>query len=65
VPTIDWNLAGDDEGAGVVAVLDDLQQIARLIADERLRPPIVEDQQSRACDLAQQPAVASIACATA
>lgn len=37
VPMIHQNLAGDDEGADVVAVFDDRQQIARLVADERLR----------------------------
>ncbi len=41
VPAGDGNLAGDDERAFVVAVLDDLQQIARLAGAERLRSPII------------------------
>ena len=31
VPAIDRKLAGDDQRAGVVAVLDDLQQVALLL----------------------------------
>ena len=34
VPAVDGNLAGDDERAFVVAILDDFQQIARLIGRE-------------------------------
>ena len=30
---------------GIVAILDDLQQIARLLGRERLGAPVVEDQQ--------------------
>ena len=41
VPAIDRNLAGDDERAFVVAVLDDFQEIAGLVGAERLRSPIV------------------------
>ncbi len=41
VPTIDGNLAGDDEGALVVAVLDDFKEIAGLIGCQAFRSPIV------------------------
>ena len=34
-----------EDGAGVVSVLDDLHQIAALLGGQRLRSPIVEDQQ--------------------
>jgi hypothetical protein len=44
VPAIDGNLAGDDEGALVVAVLDDFEEIAGLIGRQGFRPPIVEDE---------------------
>lgn len=47
--------------AAVVAVLDDLQVVARLFGQERLGTPIDEDQQVHLGDLAQQPAVAAIA----
>jgi len=42
VPAVDRDLAGDHERAGVVAILDDFEQIARLIGVERFGPPIVE-----------------------
>nr|CCD32077.1 Conserved hypothetical protein [Methylocystis sp. SC2] len=58
---VDGNLTGDDEGAGVVAVLDNFQEVARLVGVERLRSPIVEDEQIGAGDRAQQPAVAGVA----
>ena len=31
VPVIDWELAGHDGGAAIVPIIDELQQIARLI----------------------------------
>src|SRR5271165_6604707 len=43
VPAVDGNLAGDDERALVVTILDDLQQIARLVGRERLRTVIAAD----------------------
>ncbi len=42
VPALDRQLAGDQQRAGVVAVLDDLEQIAALLGAERLGSPIVE-----------------------
>ena len=42
VPAIDRKLAGDDQRAGVVAVLDDLQQVALLLGQQRFGSPIVE-----------------------
>ena len=59
------DLAGDDERSLVVAVLDDLQEIARLDVRERLRPPIIEDQQLHAGERTQQSAVARIAASDA
>ena len=57
VPAVHGNLAGDDDGALVVAVLDDFEQIARLVGVERLRPPVVEDEQLDASERAQKPGV--------
>ena len=54
VPAVDRHLAGDDQRAGVVAVLDDLQQIALLFGEQRFRPPIVQDQQIDPGELVQQ-----------
>ena len=47
VPSVDGDLAGDEGSAVAVAFLDDLQQIAPLVGSERLKPPIVEDEQPR------------------
>ena len=61
VPAVDGNLAGDDERAPVVAVLDDFEEIARLVGRERFGSPIVEDEQFDARQGAQEPGVARIA----
>jgi hypothetical protein len=45
VPAIDGNLAGDDQGALVIAVLDDFEEIAGLLGRQGFRPPIVENEQ--------------------
>ena len=37
------DLTGDQEGSLVVAIIDDLEQIATLIGAERLGSPIVDD----------------------
>ena len=60
VPAVDGNLAGDDERAFVVAILDDFEQIARLIGRERFGAPIIENQQFDARQGAQEPGVARI-----
>lgn len=44
VPTVDWHLAGDHDGAGVISILDNLQEVAALLGVQRLWPPIVEHQ---------------------
>jgi hypothetical protein len=41
LPAVDRKLAGDDERARVVAILNDLQQIALLFGQQRFRTPIV------------------------
>ena len=45
VPASDWDLAGDQQGAAAVAVIDDLQQISALLGVEWLRSPVVDDEQ--------------------
>jgi hypothetical protein len=45
MPAVHGNLAGDDERAFVVAILDDFEQIARLIGGERFGSPVVQDEQ--------------------
>ena len=42
IPAIDRKLAGDDERTGVVAILNDLEQITLLLGQQGFRSPIVE-----------------------
>src|SRR4051794_38179346 len=55
VPAIDRDLAGDQQRSPVVAIVDDLEQIAALLGVERFRPPIVNDQQAGAFKRSQEP----------
>ena len=55
MPAIDRDLAGDEQGSSVVAIVDDLEQIAALLGVERFRPPIIDDQQAGAFERAHQP----------
>jgi hypothetical protein len=57
MPAVHGNLAGDDERAFVVAILDDFEQIARLIGGERFGSPIIQDEQFDARERAQEPGV--------
>ena len=57
VPAVHGNLAGDDDRALVVAILNDFEQVARLVGVERLRPPVVEDEQLDPGERAQEPSV--------
>jgi len=55
------NLACDQQRALVVAVVDDLQQVAPLLGGQRFRPPVIDDQQPRALDGGQHPGQAPFA----
>jgi len=59
VPAVDGNLAGDDDGALVVPLLDDFEQVAGLIGIEHLQAPVVEDEQFDAGERAQEAGVAA------
>jgi hypothetical protein len=55
-------LAGDDGGAAAVAVLeDDLQEVVAGCGVERLKAPIIEDEEIDATERAHETEVASIA----
>jgi hypothetical protein len=45
MPVVDGHLAGDDGRGPVVAIIDDLHQVAPLFAGQRRNRPIIEDQQ--------------------
>src|SRR5207302_1676197 len=62
VPTIDGDLTGDDDGAGVVAVFDNFEQIAALFGGEGFGSPVIEDEQVDAGDLAEHLGIAAVAC---
>ena len=61
MPAVDRDLTGDQQRAAVVAVVDDLEQIATLLGVERFRPPIpgsspgTDDQQTGAFERGQHP----------
>src|SRR5437899_337189 len=61
VPLIDRELAGDDGGAAAVAVLEDLQEVVAGRSVERLKAPVVENEQIDAAERAQETRVAAIA----
>ena len=60
VPALDRHLAGENDRAGVVAILDDLQEVAALLGRERLWSPIVEDAEIDAGELAERPGVSAV-----
>src|ERR1700749_1103268 len=55
MPANDRDLAGDQQGSPVVAIVEDLEQITTLFDIERFRPPIVDDQQAGAFERGHQP----------
>ena len=61
MPLVDRELAGDEGGAAAVAILQDLQEVMAGAGIERLKPPVIEDQQIDAAERAQQARVAAIA----
>jgi hypothetical protein len=61
IPSLDRQLAGDQDRTGVVAILDDLQEVAALLGIELLRSPVVEDEKIDAGKGAQELGVAAIA----
>jgi hypothetical protein len=61
VPAVDRKLGRDHRGAAPVAFLEDFQEVVPGGGVERLQPPIVEDQEVGAAEVAQQPRMANIA----
>ena len=45
VPIFDRHLAGDDGRSALVAIVDDFEEIAPLLASKRSEAPVVEDEQ--------------------
>ena len=61
VPFIDRQLAGYDGGAAAVALFENLKQIVTRLGGERLKSPIVQDEQLDAGQGAEEPTIAAIA----
>src|SRR5271163_3525861 len=61
VPSVDWNLTGDDERSLVVTIFDDFEHISCLVGYHRLWSPIVQDEQFDSGDGSQQPGVTGVA----
>jgi hypothetical protein len=61
VPFVDRDLAGQDGRAAAVAFFEDLVEIAAGAGVERIETPIIEDQELRAIEAAQDAGVTAIA----
>src|SRR6516165_8221865 len=61
VPFIDRQLAGYDGGAAAVALFENLKQIVTRLGGERLKSPIVQDEQLDAGQGAEEPTIAAVA----
>src|ERR1700736_1599272 len=61
VPALDWKLAGNDNRADVVSILDNLQEVAALLGIELLRSPVVENEKIDTGKRAQELGVAAVA----
>jgi len=61
VPMIDGHLAGDDGGSLLIAIFDDLEEIAALLVVELLGTPIVEDEQVGSGECLEDLRVAAVA----
>ena len=61
VPGGKGELAGDEQGAAAMTILDDLHQIAALAGGEAIRSPIVEDEEIDPDQHPEQPRKAAVA----
>src|SRR6478609_3793558 len=63
VPAVDGQLAGDNDRASFISVLDNLKQITALVGVERLWPPVIKNEQIETSDSAQHLGVTAIGAA--
>src|SRR6266446_3046596 len=61
MPAVDRDLAGDQGGAAAVAVFDDFQHVVALLGPERLKAPIIEDEELDAAERPHQTRVSPVA----
>src|SRR5580693_9190810 len=55
VPALDWDLRGQDRGGTLVAIVDDLHQVATLLGGKPGHGPIVDYEQFYPGELGEQP----------
>src|SRR5580704_16577839 len=55
VPALDWDLRGQDRGGTLVAIVDDLHQVATLLGGKPGHGPIVDYEQLYPGELGEQP----------
>ena len=60
IPLVDGQLAGHERGAGVIAVVHDVHEVMALCGIEGVHAPVVDDEQSGACELVQEFVVAAV-----
>ena len=53
MPLVHGELAGDDRGTMTVAIFEDFQEVVTGTGVERLKPPVIEDQQIDTAEPAQ------------
>src|SRR6478609_2323871 len=63
VPAVDGQLAGDNDRANFISVLDNLKQITALVGVERFWPPVIKNEQIETSDSAQHLGVTAIGAA--
>src|SRR6476659_8878808 len=61
MPGCRGELAGDQDRASPIAILDDLHEIASLAGGEAVRPPIIEHEKINLHQHAEQPREAAVA----
>jgi hypothetical protein len=60
MPMLDRHLAGDDGRSALVAIIDEFEEIATLLAGERGEAPITEDEQVDPRQHLEEPRIASV-----
>src|SRR2546427_11773367 len=54
VPVLDGELAGEDGGAGAVAIVEDLEQVAAVLVAQGCQAPVIEHQDVGAGEAGEQ-----------
>lgn len=61
IPALDGHLAGDDDRAPLVSILDDLEEVTALFVIELFWPPVVQDKQIGSGERLEHPGVSAVA----